>query len=295
MLGGCLLSRAKSDGKANKRIGGWVLVTGASAGIGTELARAFAARRYDLVLAARNEAALEALGRELAASCAVRVKTAPVDLSEPEAPKALAEALAAAGVEVGVLVNNAGVLSEGPFAAGPIGDLVNLLQVNVVALTALTRLFLEPMVARGEGRILNVASIAAFMPVPDLAAYAASKAYVLSLTEALGVELGGTGVAATALCPGLTDTAMVRGSRLGRAPALMTMTAKEVAEAGCAACLNGEAVVVPGLANRLVAGGAPLAPRALVRAIGGALRNGGFERLAGALQGLAPARGKGRR
>ena len=243
MLGGCLLSRAKSDGKANKRIGGWVLVTGASAGIGTELARAFAARRYDLVLAARNEAALEALGRELAASCAVRVKTAPVDLSEPGAPKALAEALAAAGVEVGVLVNNAGVLSEGPFAAGPIGDLVNLLQVNVVALTALTRLFLEPMVARGEGRILNVASIAAFMPVPDLAAYAASKAYVLSLTEALGVELGGTGVAATALCPGLTDTAMVRGSRLGRAPALMTMTAKEVAEAGCAACLSGEAVV----------------------------------------------------
>ena len=117
---------------------------------------------------------------------------------------------------------------------------------------------------------------------------------MLSLTEALGVELAGTGVAATALCPGLTDTAMVRGSKLGRAPPLMTMTAKQVAEAGCAACLSGEAIVVPGLANRLFAGGAPLAPRALVRAIGGALRNGGFKRLAGALQRVAPARGGGK-
>jgi short-subunit dehydrogenase len=294
MLGGCLV-RAKSGGRANQRVGGWVLVTGASAGIGTELARAFAARRYDLVLAARNETALQALGRELAANYAVKVKTAPVDLSLAGAPEALAEALAAAGVEVGVLVNNAGVLSEGPFAAGAIDGLINLLQVNVVALTALARLFVQPMVARGEGRILNVASIAAFMPVPDLAVYAASKAYVLSMTEALGVELSGTGVAATALCPGLTDTAMVRRSRLGRAPPLMTMTAKAVAEAGCAACLRGDAIVVPGIANRLVTGGAPLAPRALVRAIGGALRNGGFERLAGALQALAPAgeRGKG--
>jgi short-subunit dehydrogenase len=294
MLGGCLLSGAKSDGKAHKRVGGWVLVTGASAGIGAELARAFATRRYDLVLAARNEAALEALGRELAVTCAINVKTAPVDLSEPGAPQALAQALAAAGVEVGVLVNNAGALCEGPFADGPIDSLVNLLQVNVVALTALTRLFLTPMVARGEGRILNVASIAAFMPVPDLAVYAASKAYVLSLTEALAVELDGTGVAATALCPGLTDTAMVRESKLGRAPAIMTMTAKAVAEAGCAACLSGEPILVPGLANRLVAGGAPLAPKALVRAIGGALRNGGYERLASVLQGLAPARGKGK-
>ncbi len=288
------MSRAKSDGTAHGRVGGWVLVTGASAGIGAELARAFAARRYDLVLAARNEAALEALGRELAASCAITVKTAPLDLSEPGAPQALANALAAAGVEVGVLVNNAGVLCEGSFADAPVDSLVNLLQVNVVALTALTRLFLEPMIARGEGRILNVASIAAFMPVPDLAVYAASKAYVLSLTEALGVELGGTGVTATALCPGLTDTAMVRGSRLGRAPALMTMTAKAVAEAGCAACLSGEAILVPGLANRLVAGGAPLAPRSIVRAIGGALRNGGLERLEGALRALTPAKRRGK-
>ena len=123
------------------------------------------------------------------------------------------------------------------------------------------RLLLPQMIARGEGRILNVASIAAFMPMPQLAVYAAAKAYVLSLTEAVGEELKGTGVTATALCPGFTDTAMMRGSALGRPiPATMIMSAKAVAEAGCAACLKGEAIAVPGLANKLITGGAPLAP-----------------------------------
>ena len=269
-------------------------MTGASAGIGRELARAFAARRYDLVLAARSEAALEALGRELASAHAVRVKTAPVDLSLPGAPQALAEALGHAGVEVGVLVNNAGALSEGPFADGALEDELNVIRINIVALTALTRLFLPPMVARGEGRILNVASIAAFAPAPRLAVYAASKAFVLSLTEAIGEELKGTGVTATALCPGLTDTAMVRGSVFGALfPAMAIMSPKDVAEAGCAACLKGEAIIVPGLANRVFAGGAPLVPKGLVRAIGGALSGGGLERLARALQGLAESgRGK---
>jgi short-subunit dehydrogenase len=185
----------KSRANGNGKVGGWVLVTGASAGIGREFARAFATRRYDLVLAARTESALDALGRELATSHGVRVKTAPVDLSEPGAPRALAEALGEAGVEVGVLVNNAGVLSEGPFAEGALDEQLALLQVNVVALTALTRLFLPAMLARGEGRILNVASIAAFMPVPQLAVYAAAKAYVLSLTEALAGALQGLAAA----------------------------------------------------------------------------------------------------
>ncbi len=278
----------RSNGNGNRKVGGWVLVTGASSGIGTELARAFARRRYDLVLAARTESAIEALGRELADTHAVRVKTLPVDLSEPGAPQAMAEALDRAGVEIGILVNNAGVLSEGPFADGALDAQLNLIEVNIVALTALMRLFLPAMVARGEGRILNIASIAAFMPVPQLAVYAAAKAYVLSLTEAVGQELKGTGVTATALCPGLTDTAMMRRSELGRPiPSMMMMSAKDVAEAGCAACLKGEAVLVPGLANKLITGGAPLAPKALVRAIGGALNGGGWERLAGALQGLA--------
>ncbi len=235
------MSRANSGSNGNRKVGGWVLVTGASGGIGQEIARAFASRSYDLVLAARSEEAIEALGRELAAAHAVRVKTMPVDLSLPGAPQAMEQALGDASLDVGVLVNNAGVLAEGPFAAGALDDQLELLQINVVALTALTRLFLPAMVARGEGRILNVASIAAFMPIPQLAIYAAAKAYVLSLTEAVGEELKGTGVTATALCPGFTDTAMLSGSPFGRLiPATIVMSAKDVAEAGCAACLKGE-------------------------------------------------------
>jgi short-subunit dehydrogenase len=289
------VGRQNSRTNGRRKVGGSVLITGASAGIGQELARAFASRRYDLVLAARNEAAIDALARDLAAAHAVRVKTMPIDLSLPGAPQAMAEALGAAGVDVGVLVNNAGVLTEGPFGAGALDEQLNLIQVNVVALTALTRLFLPAMVKSGGGRILNVASIAAFFPAPQLAVYAAAKAYVLSLTEAIGEELTGTGVTATALCPGLTDTAMMRGSNLARPiPTMMMMSAKEVAEAGCSACLRGDAICVPGLANKVITGGAPLAPRSLVRAIGGAMNGGGWERLAGALQGLAVARGKAR-
>ncbi len=284
---------AKPRANGSGKVGGWVLVTGATGGIGRELARAFAVRRYDLVLAARNEAALRELARELTETHAVRAKTMAVDLGEPGAPQAMVDALAAAGVEVGVLVNNAGALVEGPFVSGPPDDELSLLQINVVALTALTRLILPRMVARGEGRLLNVASIAAFMPIPQLAVYAASKAYVLSLTEAIGEELKGTGVTATALCPGLTDTDMVSGSALARSiPDAMKMSAKEVAEAGCAGALAGEPIVVPGLANRLIVGGVGLAPRGLVKAIGGAMNGGGWERVTGVLQGLAAATGK---
>ena len=207
--------RAKADRAA--RPGEWVLVTGASAGIGRELARAFASCGCDLILSARNEGALAALARELVATHAVRAKTMPADLSLPGAAEAIAEALEGASVEVGVLVNNAGVIFEGDFADITLDDHLRLLQINVVALTSLTRLFIPPMLKRGAGRILNVASIAAFMPIPRLAAYAAAKAYVLSLTESLSEELRGTGVTATALCPGFTDTAMVRGSQLGKA------------------------------------------------------------------------------
>ena len=131
---------------------GFALVTGASSGIGREIARALAARRHDLVLAARSEAALDALGRELAADYGVCVKTTPVDLSLAGAPEALAEALGRAGIEIGLLVNNAGAACEGPLADIPVADLMNLIAVNVVAVTALTRLFLPAMIARGAGR-----------------------------------------------------------------------------------------------------------------------------------------------
>ena len=278
------------------RASGWVLVTGASAGIGQELARAFASRGYDLVLAARNEAAISALARDLAATHAVRAKTMPVDLSLPGAAEAMADALSEARVDVGVLVNNAGILFEGEFARASLDESLRLLQINVVALTALTRLFLPPMLERGAGRILNVASTAAFVPVPRLSVYAAAKAYVLSLTESIAEELRGTGVAATALCPGFTDTAMMRGSALAKSiPSAMVMSPKEVAELGCSACIKGETICVPGLANKVVASGAPLMPRALVRAVGGAMNGGGWRRLAGVLGGFgAPPEGGGK-
>jgi len=271
------------------RRGEWVLVTGASAGIGRELARAFAQRGFDLILAARNEAALAALARELAATDAVRAKTMQVDLSLPGAAEAMAEALDGAGVEVGVLVNNAGVLFEGDFASIALTDHHRLLQINVVALTSLSRLFLPVMVKRGAGRILNVASIAAVVPVPQLAVYAAAKAYVLSLTESLVVELRGSGVTATALCPGFTDTAMIRGSALAKH--IPPLSPKDVAELGCAACLKGEAICVPGLVNKAIASGAPLMPRSLVRALGGAMNGRECGMLATLLRGFGATDG----
>jgi short-subunit dehydrogenase len=249
---------------------GRALVTGASGGIGRELARAFASRGYDLILAARNEEALAALAQELGTAHAVRAKTMAADISVPGAAEAIFEALERAGVAVEILVNNAGIIFEGDFASIALENHLRLLQINVVALTSLTHLFLPAMIARGGGRILNVASIAAFMPVPRLATYAAAKAYVLSLTESLSQELSGTGVTATALCPGLTDTAMVRGSHMAKVvPAPMIMSPKEVAELGCTACLKGETICVPGLANRALTSGVQLLPRALVRSIGG--------------------------
>ena len=278
------------------RADGWVLVTGASAGIGRELAKSFASRGYDLILAARSEAAIGALAQELVTTHGVRAKTMPVDLSLPAAAEAMAAALAEAGVAVGILVNNAGVAFEGDFATIALDDHLRLLQIDVVALTALTRLFLPPMLKRGSGRILNVASIFSFAPVPRVAVYAAAKAYVLSLTESLSEELGGSGISATALCPGATDTAMVRGSNLGKPiPAMMIMSPHDVAELGCAACLRGETICVPGVANRLLASGAPLLPRRFVRGVGGWMTAGGWDRIASVLSSLgAPHEGRGK-
>jgi hypothetical protein len=140
------------------------------------------------------------------------------------------------------------------------------------------------MMRRRRGRILNVASIGAFMPLPRFAVYGATKAYVLSFTEALAAELSGTGVTATALCPGITDTAMLRASALGTlVPNMLVMSAAEVAKRGCAACLAGQVVAIPGLANRTVASGAQTLPRALVRFLGGSVTSGPWGRMARAL------------
>src|SRR5271166_700978 len=274
------------EGRKSGAASGWGLITGASAGIGRELARAFASKGRDLILLARSHETTTELARELVATHGVNVKTIPADLSVAGAAEAIFEGVSGQGIPVDILVNNAGVLFEGDFSSIPLEDHLRLLQINVVALTALTRLFLPPMLQRRSGRILNVASTAAFMPVPRLAAYAAAKAYVLSLTESLSEELRGSGVTATALCPGFTDTSMMRGSGLGKpVPSMMVMSPAAVAEQGCAACLAGEAICVPGLANKLIASGTPLLPRALVRGIGGMMNVRGWGGLANAFTG----------
>lgn len=249
---------------------GCVLVTGASAGIGQELARAFAEGGFALVLLARSRDRLRELAQDLKAEHGVQVTILPADLNDPKAPQAIFEALRERAIGIDVLVNNAGQLVEGDFAATALEDHLQMLQVNVMALTALTRLFLDPMLNRRSGRILNVASAGAFMPIPSLAVYAASKAYVLSLTEALSEELKGTGVTATALCPGFTDTSMVTRSKRGRQlPSIAVMDAKSVAQQGYSACLSGRAVQVAGLANDITVSGIGFLPRWLVRTVGG--------------------------
>jgi len=176
-------SNSRQDAQAEHKHRGCVLVSGASAGIGAELARAFAAKGYDLVLLARSRDKLGEIAREIKVAHGVRIKILPADLSVPGTPQAVCDGLREKGIDIDVLVNNAGVVCEGNFADVTLDDQLRLLQINIVALTSLIHLLLPPMLQRRSGRILNVASTAAFMPIPRVATYAAAKAYVLSLTE----------------------------------------------------------------------------------------------------------------
>lgn len=249
------------------------LVTGASAGIGEELAKRFAADGYDLVLVARDRARLERVGEALKAQHGIRYHAIAADLTDPAAPEQVFHAVRKAGVQVEALVNNAGFGLYGSFvrtdAHGDATEMkreLEMIQVNVTALTHLTKRFLPEMVERGRGRVLNVASTAAFQPGPLMAVYYASKAYVLSFGEALSVELRGTGVTVTTLCPGPTrtefqKTASMEDSRLFSTP--MVMTAEEVAAAGYRAMQRGKPLVIPGAINGLMAQATRLVPRSL--------------------------------
>lgn len=246
------------------------LITGASGGIGEEIARILAQRGYDLVLVARSQDKLQALADELAAQHRVQARALAADLADPQAPARLAARLADQGLSIDLLVNNAGFASYGPFAELDLDHELRLLQVNIVALSHLTRLLLPGMVARRRGHILNVASTAAFMPGPLMANYYASKAFVLSLSEALNNELAGSGVSVTALCPGPTSTgfqarAQMEQSRLVSGRAIMD--AATVARAGVDGLLRGQPVVIPGLMNRIQTLLPRLLPRALVPGI----------------------------
>jgi short-subunit dehydrogenase len=260
------------------------LVTGASSGIGFELAKFAAADGCNVVLVARSRDKLEDLAKELRAAHGVEARVLAEDLAVPGAPTEICDELARDGVSVDILVNNAGYATWGPFVALGLEGELAMLAVNVVALTHLTKLFAPPMVHRGSGRILNVASTAAFQPGPLMAVYYASKAYVLSFSEALAAELAGTGVTVTALCPGPTRSgfqarAGIRGARLFSGMVAMHDSAA-VARAGWRAMQRRRRVVVPGVMNRVMVQAGRVAPRRLVTAIAHRLNR-------------APAQGRG--
>jgi short-subunit dehydrogenase len=263
--------RARSGAPA-----GTALITGASSGIGEALARRFAAGGHDLVLVARSADALKALAASLADEHGVKAWAVRADLSEPDAVPRLAAAMNRAKRPIDVLVNNAGVLEYGPFAGMTPETHRRMIELNVGALTQMLAHFVPPMVERGHGRVLNVASIAAFQPIPALATYAATKAFVLSMTESLAEELRGSGVTATALCPGVTATDMLSGAArshegLGRLPQAFVGTAESVAAEGYEACLRGETIRVPGRLNLAATLASRAAPKWLVRRLGGAM------------------------
>ena len=245
------------------------LITGASAGLGRELARLFAADAHHVVLVARREQRLQELARELEESfgpCATCIRA---DLAAPGASRALAEELERRGLVIDTLVNNAGFGYIGDFVDEAIDNVEDMTRLNVGALTELTRLLVPSMKARGRGRVLNVASVASFMPAPRMAVYFATEAYVLSFSDALGEELKGSGVTVTALCPGPTPTEFSsvanRGRDYsGRSRSLARVDAPSVARAGYRALMKGRRYVIPGLVPRFAARLARLLPRGLV-------------------------------
>jgi hypothetical protein len=248
------------------------LITGASSGIGVELARVFAREGYDLVLVARRQAELDTLGDELGAAYHTHCYVLPCDLTVPGEIEKLVGRLPKRPVDV--LLNNAGVMQMKEFAQDDIQRQLQQIQLNVLALTELTHRCLKPMLKRGEGRIANLASVAAFQPVPMLAVYAATKAYVLSFSEALSEELHGTGVSCTAICPGFTDTPMLRGHKhpQRKPPALplgLIADPAFVAAQAYEAIMEREVIMVPGLVYKALTTLSRLPPKGLVRGLVG--------------------------
>ncbi len=257
------------------KTGKTALVTGASAGLGADFARLFAADGHDLVLVARRRDKLDALARELEAKHGTRVTVIAADLTRPEAPAEIVAQLA--DTEIEFLVNNAGLGTTGAFAASDVSRELGMLALNITALVHLTRLLLPAMVARKSGRILNIGSTAGFLPGPFMAGYYASKAFVNSFTEALSFELRGTGVTATVACPGATETefAAVAGVQKSKLFAAGTMGSAEVAAASYRAMLDGTPVVVTGVQNKLKIFSLRFAPRSLVASMAASLNRPG--------------------
>jgi short-subunit dehydrogenase len=254
----------------SERAAATALITGASSGLGLELARLFAADGHDVVLVARTEAKLRELAAELTSAHGIRTLVIAVDLARQSAPTEIVNRVRSERIEIDFLVNNAGFGLLGPFASTERGIEMAMLQVNIAALTDLTKQLLPEMLERRRGRILNVASTAAFSPGPFMAVYYASKAYVLSFSQALANELKGTGVTCTAFCPGPTRTGFAARAHAGTSGAFrgfLVRDAPGVARAGYRGMMRGEMTVVPGLLNKLLTQGTRFISRGMQAAV----------------------------
>ena len=246
------------------------LITGASGGIGYELAKLFARDGYNVVLAARSADKLNQVASELQSQFGVRAKAITLDLGAAPAARFLFDQLQREGITIDILVNNAGFGAFGEFAQMPEEEILGQIDLNIAALTRLTRLFLPLMLARRSGKIMNVASTAAFQPGPLMAVYYATKAYVLSFSEALANELRGSGVSVTCFCPGATNTDFAKRARTESSRLFKrfgAMNATTVARDGYRGLMGGKSLVISGAHNWLVAESVRFAPRKLVTAI----------------------------
>jgi uncharacterized protein len=245
------------------------LITGASGGIGYELAKLFARDHHNLVLVARSGDKLAQIAAELQ-SRGITVKTIALDLAAPPAPKFLFDQLQREGITIEILINNAGFGIFGEFAQMPENEILGQISLNISALTELTRLFLPSMIKRGSGRIMNVASTAGFQPGPLLAVYYATKAYVISFSEAIANELRSSGITVTCFCPGATHTGFARRAGIEKSrlfKAIGAMSAEKVALDGYRALMEGRGLVISGAHNWLVAQSTRFAPRKMVTAV----------------------------
>ena len=242
------------------------LITGASEGIGHELAKRFAEHGHHLVLVARSEEKLKRLAGEISSAYGVRVSSIAQDLSVPDSAPKVHRKVEELGLAIDFLVNNAGVGTYGLFAETDLERELRMMQLNMVSVTALTKLFLPGMLKQRQGGVLNVASTAAFQPGPLMAVYYASKAYVLSFTEALANELKGTGVRVSVLCPGPTWSGFQKSAGMDASKLFRSgvMKASDVAEIAYRGFMRGKTTIIPGLRNKILAFSVRLGPRKLL-------------------------------